>query len=133
MLIVTIVLNLLACHACWNTKIQSTLSVESSKVVFMEVIKLMKDYGVDLDTSSIKYLLRFLVKTESDAPATTRILKKLYIEEDRFEIGFVENALMTVVLLKHSLERPSWFIKHMVQTSSTGRYLSVPIKVMDEV
>lgn len=97
----------LACSIAWKCK-KSDLSPKSFTDAFTEIMRLLRECKVELSDSSIRNLLRFLVKTQSNSEATNKILRRLY-RDKTMEICHVECAAISHLLLRrlHRYERQS--------------------------
>lgn len=87
-----------ACRAAYHSRLSDVPS-SSFKEAFTEVMRLMREAQVDMDESSMRTLLRFLVYTESDTDLSGRILKRMYLDKST-TISHIECVSLTSLMLR---------------------------------
>ena len=88
-----------ACYAALDSK-RLDMPRESYRGAFMELMKRLQAQGVELDMSTMRVLLRFLVITQPDGDTTSRVLKVLY-RDKTLDVGYSECAVLSQLLLRY--------------------------------
>jgi hypothetical protein len=87
-----------ACNIAWRSRLLD-IPPTSFRSSFTEIMSLMQDYGVELEPSTIRTLLRFLVLTQPKSDVTWRILRRLYRDKS-MEICHIECVAITSLILR---------------------------------
>jgi hypothetical protein len=114
-----------ACYICWNPK-HRDISSETNTTIFLELLRIMRQHGVELHASNVKQLLKFLVKSKEDNAATMKILRMIYDQSDNtLKVERVELVMMTTVLLRAMKQSPNLLSSAIVNGRMGSNYLSV--------
>lgn len=67
-----------ALNICWKNS-QFSFNQNTKQRLFMEMIRMMKDYGMDVQTNNVKQLVEFLVDTDQQhiSDSISKIMKKI--------------------------------------------------------
>jgi hypothetical protein len=87
-----------ACVSAWHSRVADMPS-ESFKEAFTEVMRLMRESGVELETSTTRTLLRFLVHTQPKSEITWKIVRRLYRDKS-FPVCHIELVALSALLLR---------------------------------
>jgi hypothetical protein len=107
-----------ACRAAYHSRL-SDIPSGSFKEAFTEVIHLMREAQVDMDESSMRTLLRFLVYTDPDTELTQRILRRVHRDRS-IQVSHIECISLTSVMMRR--------VPEMQQGQGEGRiFLARPL------
>jgi hypothetical protein len=87
-----------ACLAAWHCRVIE-MPPESFKSAFTEIMGLMREADVQLETSTSRTLLRFLVHTQPSSDITWKMLRRIYRDKS-FPVCHIELVALSLILLK---------------------------------
>lgn len=131
-----------ACNIAWRSRILD-YPPSSFRSSFTEIMSLMQEYGVELEPSTIRTLLRFLVFTQPKSDITWKILRRLYRDKS-MEICHIECVAITSLVLRRlppnaanyeafSLSKPMYRSPHYLTVfpDGTNQLLDLIIRQSD--